>query len=156
MKSRWVAGLVAGVIVFLSPARPVCAADIEPIAVEAQPLAANVNRLLEALSMLGAPLPKETADRLAQAGKGRDAGLASGMINTSQQIGGAIGTAVVSSVSTGHTSALVTRSASRVVALTGGYSWGFWVGASVGLTGVAATLALIPRRLPARAAEVEA
>ncbi len=43
------------------------------MAVDGQPLAANVNRLLEALGTLGAPLPKETADRLAQAGKARDA-----------------------------------------------------------------------------------
>jgi EmrB/QacA subfamily drug resistance transporter len=77
----------------------------------------------------------------------RDAGLASGMINTSQQIGGAIGTAVVSSVGTGHASALLAGGSSSAVALTSGYSWGFWVGASIGLTGFAATLFLIPRRI---------
>lgn len=49
------------------------AADLEPVAVEGQPLAANVNRLLEALGTLGAPLPKETIDGLTQAGKARDA-----------------------------------------------------------------------------------
>jgi len=51
------------------PLRP---ADLEPVVVEGQPLAANVNRLLESLTMLGARLPKETVDRLAQAGKQRD------------------------------------------------------------------------------------
>lgn len=60
-------------IALFTPANPACAADIESVAVEGQPLAANVNRLLESLAMLGAPLPKETAERLAQAGKARDA-----------------------------------------------------------------------------------
>jgi hypothetical protein len=49
------------------------AAELEPVAVEGQPLAANVNRLLVALATLGAPLAQETADHLAQAGKERDA-----------------------------------------------------------------------------------
>lgn len=67
------ASLTILAISFLARSIPVTAADIEPVAVEGQPLAANVNRLLEALTTLGAPLPKETADRLAQAGKARDA-----------------------------------------------------------------------------------
>jgi hypothetical protein len=45
----------------------------EPVAVEGQPLAANVTRLLSALDGLGSPLPKETVDKLAQAAKARDA-----------------------------------------------------------------------------------
>jgi hypothetical protein len=48
-------------------------ATAEPVAVEGQPLAANVTRLLLALEGIGSPLPKETADRLAQAAKARDA-----------------------------------------------------------------------------------
>ena len=45
----------------------------EPIAVEGQPLAANVQRLVEALEFLGAPLPAETRAALRSAGETRDA-----------------------------------------------------------------------------------
>lgn len=42
------------------------------VAVEGQPLAANVQRLLQALEFLGAALPAQTHARLASAGQGRD------------------------------------------------------------------------------------
>src|SRR5262245_36600970 len=45
----------------------------EPVAVEGQPLAANVNRVLQALDSLGSPLPKETLESLTRAAKARDA-----------------------------------------------------------------------------------
>jgi hypothetical protein len=44
-----------------------------PVAVEAQPLAANIERLVEALAYLGAPLPAELRRDLLQAGQARDA-----------------------------------------------------------------------------------
>jgi hypothetical protein len=44
----------------------------EPVAVEGQPLAANVNRVLQALDSLGSPLPKETLESLTRAAKARD------------------------------------------------------------------------------------
>jgi hypothetical protein len=49
------------------------AADLTPVAVEGQPLAANVQRLIEALEFLGAPLPAETRTALKLAGEARDA-----------------------------------------------------------------------------------
>src|SRR5262249_32710711 len=45
----------------------------EPVAVEGQPLAANVNRVLQALESLGSALPRETLEPLARAAKARDA-----------------------------------------------------------------------------------
>jgi hypothetical protein len=45
----------------------------EPVAVEGQPLAANVNRLLQALEFLGAPLPKDKTEALQAAIKDQDA-----------------------------------------------------------------------------------
>ncbi len=72
-----------------------------------------------------------------------EAGLASGLINTSQQIGGAIGTAVVSTVALTHQSALLASGSSLAAARAGGYSQGFWIGFGVALAGVAATLVLI-------------
>ncbi len=48
-------------------------AEIEPVPVEGQPLAANVNRLLEALEYLGTPIPAEEKAALFDAAKQRDA-----------------------------------------------------------------------------------
>src|SRR5262249_26724693 len=46
---------------------------LAPVAVEGQPLAANIARLDEALDYLGAPLPAELRAELAKAGAARDA-----------------------------------------------------------------------------------
>jgi hypothetical protein len=43
-----------------------------PVQVEGQPLAANVNRLLQALAVLGSPLPRDKADALQAAIKSQD------------------------------------------------------------------------------------
>jgi hypothetical protein len=47
--------------------------ELEAIEVEAQPLASNVRRLIQALEFLGAPLPSETVNALQSAGRARDA-----------------------------------------------------------------------------------
>lgn len=55
---------------------PTLAADRpEPVTVEGQPLAANVQRVVEALEFLGAPLTRDKQAALAAAGKARDAAL---------------------------------------------------------------------------------
>ena len=56
-----------------------------------------------------------------------DAGIASGLINTSQQIGGAIGLAIVSTVVTSHTTDLLKQGKSEAVALTDGFHRGYLV-----------------------------
>jgi MFS-type transporter involved in bile tolerance (Atg22 family) len=82
------------------------------------------------------------------------AGLASGLINTAQQIGGAIGVAVASTVATTHFETLALAGDPSPVALTGGFSWGFWVivgFAAAGLAlaaGVVRREALVPVRVP--------
>jgi EmrB/QacA subfamily drug resistance transporter len=73
----------------------------------------------------------------------REAGLASGLINTSQQIGGAIGVAVASTVFTSRFDSLVTEGSPLPVALTGGYRWAFWALAVFGVLSVIAALTLI-------------
>jgi EmrB/QacA subfamily drug resistance transporter len=75
----------------------------------------------------------------------REAGLASGLLNTSQQIGGAIGVAVASTVVATHVRALAHAGATAPTALTGGFQWALWVCGAIGLAGVPATFLLIRR-----------
>jgi MFS family permease len=72
-----------------------------------------------------------------------EAGLASGLINTAQQIGGAVGVAVASSVAISHFKHLVSTGTSAPEALTSGYQWAFWVMVGVGIVGLIASLTLI-------------
>jgi EmrB/QacA subfamily drug resistance transporter len=71
------------------------------------------------------------------------AGLASGLINTSQQIGGAIGTAIVSSVAISALSFQKHLTPSQAQQVVHEYSRGFWVGFGFAVAAVAATLLLI-------------
>jgi MFS family permease len=75
----------------------------------------------------------------------REAGLASGLINTSQQIGGAIGVAAASTLITSHAKTLLHSGHSPAEAFTSGYRWAFWMLAGVAIAGVIATLTLIRR-----------
>jgi EmrB/QacA subfamily drug resistance transporter len=65
----------------------------------------------------------------------RDAGVASGLLNTTQNVGGAIGVAVASSVAASHVRMLAHHGYPAAAALTGGFHWALWV---CGLTGLAA------------------
>jgi EmrB/QacA subfamily drug resistance transporter len=82
-----------------------------------------------------------------------EAGLASGLINTAQQVGGAIGVAVASSVAISHFNHLVSTGTSAPEALTSGYQWAFWVMVGVGIVGLVASLTLIRSDQFAPAAE---
>jgi EmrB/QacA subfamily drug resistance transporter len=74
-----------------------------------------------------------------------EAGLASGLINTSQQIGGALGIAALSTVATSWTEDSVQSGTSLSVALTDGFQAAFVAGAAIALVGVAIALTLIRR-----------
>jgi hypothetical protein len=50
-----------------------------------------------------------------------DAGIASGLLNTSQQIGGAIGVAVASTVAATHSRLLLSQGHAAATAFTGGF-----------------------------------
>jgi MFS family permease len=64
-----------------------------------------------------------------------DAGVASGLLNTSQNLGGAIGVAVASSIAASRFHLLAEHGYATAVALTGGFRWALWV---CGLSGLAA------------------
>lgn len=69
-----------------------------------------------------------------------DAGLASGLINTSAEVGAAVGLAVLATLSAARTAELSARGEPLAAALTEGYRFGFWVAAA--LVAVAVVIAL--------------
>jgi EmrB/QacA subfamily drug resistance transporter len=73
----------------------------------------------------------------------RDAGLASGLLNTSQQVGGAIGVAIASTVAISHATHLLHTGHSQAAALPSGYALAFWVVAGISAAGIVAALALV-------------
>jgi EmrB/QacA subfamily drug resistance transporter len=75
----------------------------------------------------------------------KEAGLASGLINTNQQIGGAIGLAILISISTTRSDNLIEDGVAEVNALTDGYSLAFWVAAGFAILGVIVTLFALQR-----------
>jgi EmrB/QacA subfamily drug resistance transporter len=75
--------------------------------------------------------------------EGPEAGLASGLINTSQQIGGALGLALLTTVATTHTSNLIADGTPQPQALTDGFSLGFWVATGFALVSFVTTLVVL-------------
>jgi EmrB/QacA subfamily drug resistance transporter len=74
-----------------------------------------------------------------------EAGLASGLINTSQQIGGAIGIAALSTIATSRTEDSVGSGVALSTALVDGFSGAFLVGAVIAALGILSVLVLIRR-----------
>lgn len=88
----------------------------------------------------------------ALAGVGQhQAGLASGLLNTSQQLGGAVGVAIASSIAAGHTSALLRAGHALPEALTGGYQRALWALGTIALLALPAIFALLRRETPSEA-----
>jgi EmrB/QacA subfamily drug resistance transporter len=83
-----------------------------------------------------------------------DAGLASGLVNTTAQVGAALGLAVLATLASSRTDGLIEDGASASQALISGYHLAFWIGAVlVGASIAVALTVLKPVSQPAEHAE---
>jgi EmrB/QacA subfamily drug resistance transporter len=93
---------------------------------------------------LGAGLAFPSLATLAMSGATRsDSGLASGLVNTSLQVGGALGLAVLATLSTTRSETLLTSGESTASALTDGYQLAFVIGAGLVLAAIGVALAVL-------------
>lgn len=132
--------LLIGVLALLArvPVQASYAVDLLPVML----LAAGFGLALPALTTLGMSGANE-----------EDAGLASGLFNTTQQIGMALGVAVLSTLAASRTESLAAEGRTAAEALTGGYRLAFAVGA--GLLVIAFAVAFTMLRRPERQAAQE-
>ena len=78
--------------------------------------------------------------------KPHEAGLASGLINTSQQIGGAVGIALLSTIAVSTTDDEVASGTQLSFALTDGFVNAFWAGAAIAFAGVLVSIFMVRGR----------
>jgi EmrB/QacA subfamily drug resistance transporter len=105
---------------------------------------------------VGAGLSFPSLMTLAMSGATRsDAGLASGLVNTSLQVGGALGLAILATLATSRTEDLLASGASTPSALTDGYQLAFIVAAGLVVGAIVIALTVL-RSEKAAAAELEA
>jgi EmrB/QacA subfamily drug resistance transporter len=122
--------------------------------------ASYVSDLLPVMLLLGtgAGLAFPSLMTLAMSGATRnDSGLASGLVNTSLQVGGALGLAVLATLATSRTENLVAAGHGAAQALTDGYQLAFLIGAglTIAAIGVAVTV-LRPPTVTTVEEEIEA
>jgi Na+/melibiose symporter-like transporter len=95
--------------------------------------ASYVSDILPAMVLfgVGAGLAFPAMATLAMTGAtASDSGLLSGLVNTTQQVGGALGLAILATLATSRTESLVDTGTSQAAALTDGYQLAFTIGAA--------------------------
>jgi MFS family permease len=93
---------------------------------------------------LGAGLGFPSLVTLAMSGASRDdSGLASGLVNTAMQVGGAIGLAVLATLATGRTDRLQAGGHSAAGALNGGFHLAYLIGAVVVVAAIGVALTVL-------------
>ncbi|MFI6083988.1 MFS transporter [Streptomyces sp. NPDC051217] len=107
--------------------------------------ATDVLPLMLLAAGFGLALPALTSLGMSDAGE-EDAGLASGLFNTTQQIGMAVGVAVLSTLAASRSERLLTDGASEAEALTAGYHLAFGVGAGLLVTAFVVAYAVVRPR----------
>ena len=78
--------------------------------------------------------------------KPEDAGVTSGLFNTAQQVGGAVGLAVISTAVSARTGTLLDGGETQAEALTGGFRLGYGVAAGLGLVALVIAFTMIKAR----------
>jgi len=77
-----------------------------------------------------------------------DAGLASGLANTTPQVGGAVGLAVLATLATERTDTLLAQGESALAALNGGYHLAYLVGAALVLVAIVVVATVLKPQPP--------
>jgi MFS family permease len=85
-----------------------------------------------------------------------DAGLASGLVNTTVQVGGALGLAVLATLATTRSDHLIAHGSSQAGALTAGYHLAFLIGAALVVAALVVAMTVLIEPRPASAAETRA
>jgi len=81
----------------------------------------------------------------------QDAGLASGLVNTTGQVGGAIGLALLATLSSERTASLLEDGESRAAALNGGFHLAYLIGAAAAVVAIVAAVTVLRSESPAAA-----
>jgi EmrB/QacA subfamily drug resistance transporter len=88
-----------------------------------------------------------------QGAKQGQAGLASGLVNTSRQVGGGLGIAVLITLATSRSSHLIGAGHGELQALTDGFRLGYFIAAGLCAAAALITLTLVPSIAPVQTAE---